>query len=404
MTQFTGQFDAYIFSKQPGYDERAFRGRSPRRCRCAPSWSIATTRAPSEFPPRSPRSLAMCFRGDCERRHGEEGRVHHDAVRGRRRRWTRHRRATLGYGRAAPVRDRAHRHRASHLLRGDSFTADGIIDAYAREHGTDIGSLYPRESICISDYVSSLTHDVRLTRTSAGTPRQVAIYGCVYDIDAETLSLIVEDKPAAAPARRSARTGSGLDAAPHRPVDDRRALTAPRREEFLDVPSSALEIRARRVRHRFSPGLPAGDRLAVGLGLACGSPRDSQYFMMIVGVYATLGVFLLMAARNPQVHRSLIWFTVWSSVVHGAIMAVQSMPAEHHWAPPGRCARALPRRGRARRVARVVRRGAREGGVDTVPRCASRVRGRGLRTPRYRLLPGWRGRRDAVYAPAAVHR
>ena len=61
-----------------------------------------------------------------------------------------------------------------------------------------------------------------------------------------------------------------------------------------------------------------------------GAPQDSQYFMMIVGVYATLGVFLLMAARNPQVHRSLIWFAVWSSVVHGAIMAVQSMPAEHH--------------------------------------------------------------------------
>jgi Family of unknown function (DUF6632) len=62
-----------------------------------------------------------------------------------------------------------------------------------------------------------------------------------------------------------------------------------------------------------------------------GAPQDSQYFMMIVGVYATLGVFLLMAAGNPQEHRSLIWFVVWSSVVHGAIMAVQSMPAEHRW-------------------------------------------------------------------------
>ena len=62
-----------------------------------------------------------------------------------------------------------------------------------------------------------------------------------------------------------------------------------------------------------------------------GPPSDSQYFMMIVGVYATLGVFLLMAARNPQAHRSLIWFAVWSSVVHGAIMAMQSMPAEHRW-------------------------------------------------------------------------
>ena len=62
-----------------------------------------------------------------------------------------------------------------------------------------------------------------------------------------------------------------------------------------------------------------------------GPPDDSQYFMMIVGVYATLGVFLLMAARDPQIHRSLIWFTVWSSIVHGAIMAVQSVPAEHRW-------------------------------------------------------------------------
>jgi hypothetical protein len=60
-----------------------------------------------------------------------------------------------------------------------------------------------------------------------------------------------------------------------------------------------------------------------------GAPHESQYFMMIVGVYATLGVFLLIASRNPPAHRSLIWFTVWSSVVHGGIMAVQSMPAEH---------------------------------------------------------------------------
>ena len=61
-----------------------------------------------------------------------------------------------------------------------------------------------------------------------------------------------------------------------------------------------------------------------------GAPHDSQYFMMIVGVYATLGVFLLIASRDPQAHRSLIWFTVWSSVVHGAIMAWQAFtdPAE----------------------------------------------------------------------------
>lgn len=57
----------------------------------------------------------------------------------------------------------------------------------------------------------------------------------------------------------------------------------------------------------------------------------SDYPLMIVGIYATLGVFLLIAARNPSAHRSLIWFTVWSSVVHGAIMAFQSFtnPMNH---------------------------------------------------------------------------
>ena len=56
----------------------------------------------------------------------------------------------------------------------------------------------------------------------------------------------------------------------------------------------------------------------------------SHYLTMIVGVYATLGVFLLLASRDPGAHRSIIWFTVWSSVVHAAIMAMQSFgdPAE----------------------------------------------------------------------------
>jgi hypothetical protein len=60
-----------------------------------------------------------------------------------------------------------------------------------------------------------------------------------------------------------------------------------------------------------------------------GAPHESPYFMMIVGVYITLGAFLLNASRDPHAHRSLIWFTVWSSSVHACIMAVQSMPAEH---------------------------------------------------------------------------
>jgi len=61
-----------------------------------------------------------------------------------------------------------------------------------------------------------------------------------------------------------------------------------------------------------------------------GAPYQSDYFMMIVGLYATLGVFLINAARNPQANLSLIWFTVWSSVVHAAIMAVESFGGGHH--------------------------------------------------------------------------
>jgi uncharacterized membrane protein len=59
-------------------------------------------------------------------------------------------------------------------------------------------------------------------------------------------------------------------------------------------------------------------------------PAQSEYAQMIAGVYATLGVFLLLASRKPEAHLSLIWFTVWSSAVHGLIMAVQAVidPAE----------------------------------------------------------------------------
>ena len=50
------------------------------------------------------------------------------------------------------------------------------------------------------------------------------------------------------------------------------------------------------------------------------TPRQPEYEQMIMGVYATLGVFLILAAKNPLQHASLIWFTVWSNVVHGGVM------------------------------------------------------------------------------------
>lgn len=57
---------------------------------------------------------------------------------------------------------------------------------------------------------------------------------------------------------------------------------------------------------------------------------QSMYLQMILGIYATLGVFLLIASRDPLANRSLIWFTVWSSAVHGAIMAAQAMVYPEH--------------------------------------------------------------------------
>jgi hypothetical protein len=57
---------------------------------------------------------------------------------------------------------------------------------------------------------------------------------------------------------------------------------------------------------------------------------QSEYLTMIIGIYATLGIFLLLASRDPHQHRSLIWFTVWSSLVHGGIMAMQALSNREH--------------------------------------------------------------------------
>lgn len=57
----------------------------------------------------------------------------------------------------------------------------------------------------------------------------------------------------------------------------------------------------------------------------CWGQGTSHYLTMILGIYATLGVFLLFAARDPAANRSLIWFTIWSSVVHAGIMIFQAL-------------------------------------------------------------------------------
>ena len=77
-----------------------------------------------------------------------------------------------------------------------SFTPEGLIKAFNSEQGVDISALYDRGNIAIADYESSLKRDTRLFRESKGTPKNVNIYGYLFNIDTEALTLIVEDRAA----------------------------------------------------------------------------------------------------------------------------------------------------------------------------------------------------------------
>ena len=52
--------------------------------------------------------------------------------------------------------------------------------------------------------------------------------------------------------------------------------------------------------------------------------RQEPALAMMLSVYVTLGIFLLLAARDPSANRSLIAFTAWSSFAHAALMAMQA--------------------------------------------------------------------------------
>ena len=53
--------------------------------------------------------------------------------------------------------------------------------------------------------------------------------------------------------------------------------------------------------------------------------RQDPALAMMLSLYVTLGIFLLLATRNPSANRSLIAFTAWSSFAHAALMAVQAL-------------------------------------------------------------------------------
>ena len=68
----------------------------------------------------------------------------------------------------------------------------------------------------------------------------------------------------------------------------------------------------------------------LGVFFAASIKNTPSVAQMIVIIYATLGVFLILAAKNPKQHRSLLWFTVWSSITHGGLMFIQALVSDGH--------------------------------------------------------------------------
>ena len=54
------------------------------------------------------------------------------------------------------------------------------------------------------------------------------------------------------------------------------------------------------------------------------SPSQWEYEWMIQGIYMTMGVMMIFASKNLVKHSMFVWFVVWSSLVHGLIMAYQA--------------------------------------------------------------------------------
>jgi hypothetical protein len=52
--------------------------------------------------------------------------------------------------------------------------------------------------------------------------------------------------------------------------------------------------------------------------------KEEPALAMMMSLYATLGIFLLLASRSPSAHRSVIAFAAWSSFAHASVMAVQA--------------------------------------------------------------------------------
>jgi len=206
MTQSTNGFEAYAFSRQPGYDEQAFRlafaDAVPLRTVVVYCYDPRAVGIPAAVA----KELGDVFPGTVVKDAAGKKVASTTTLFG----------VVVAGGRAVDALRSVTV--AQHLFGierivvvhhtycgATSFTADGMTKAWAREQGADIGSLYPRDSICIGDYVTSLRQDVQRMRTSPGTPQRASIYGYMYDIDTEQLSLVVKDEG----ARNETRCVSG---------------------------------------------------------------------------------------------------------------------------------------------------------------------------------------------------
>ncbi len=74
-----------------------------------------------------------------------------------------------------------------------AFTPDGLFEAFDQEEGADIRHLHAPVDLAIEDFEQSLRHDVAVIRDAPGTPKQINVFGYIYDIDTETLTKVVED-------------------------------------------------------------------------------------------------------------------------------------------------------------------------------------------------------------------
>ncbi len=188
-------FDAYAFSKQPSYDEPAFR---KQFAQAAPLKTVVVYC----FDPRVvdiPAAVAKEF--------GEvyPGEIITDAQGNKIATTTSLFEVVVAGGRATDALRSVTV--AQHLFGiknvvivhhtycgATSFTTDGITSAFEHEHDRDISDIYNRESISISDFVTSLNHDTRLMRESQGTPNHIDIFGYLYNTDTNDLSLVVKNK------------------------------------------------------------------------------------------------------------------------------------------------------------------------------------------------------------------